>query len=89
MFQQVPTFSKSNEFSIPSDFEEAEILSLIISVRVKETPENLEKTQCKLFDLFHSFLFLANIFNAIVLTFIMHFFVNNQVISMKKTIQFS
>lgn len=47
MFQQVPTSSKSNEFSIPSDFEEAEILSLIISVRVKETPENLEKTQCQ------------------------------------------
>lgn len=47
MFQEVPTSSKSNEFSIPSDFEEAEILSLIISVRVKETPENLEKTQCQ------------------------------------------
>lgn len=40
MFQQVPTSSKSNEISIPSDFEEAEILSLIISVRVKETPQN-------------------------------------------------
>lgn len=47
MFQQVPTSSKSNEISIPSDFEEAEILSLIISVRVKETPENLEKPQCQ------------------------------------------
>lgn len=47
MFQQVPTSSKSNEISIPSDFEEAEILSLMISVRVKKTPENLEKTQCQ------------------------------------------
>lgn len=48
MFQQVPTSSKSNEFSIPSYFEEAEILSLIISVRVKETPENLAKTNANL-----------------------------------------
>lgn len=48
MFQQVPTSSKSNEISIPSDFEEAEILSLIISVRVKETPENLAKTNANL-----------------------------------------